>query len=78
MQIAKWGNSLAVRLPARLVERMGLKEGQEVEVVPGQGKLHVFQALSESEQWDQFFAESDADPLLPADYVFDRDEANAR
>ncbi len=32
MQVAKWGNSLAVRLPANLVAALGLKEGQEVEL----------------------------------------------
>ena len=32
MQVAKWGNSLAVRLPQRLVRELGLKEGDEVEV----------------------------------------------
>jgi antitoxin MazE len=33
MQIAKWGNSLAVRLPARLVSELGLSEGDEIEIV---------------------------------------------
>ena len=32
MQIGKWGNSLAVRLPAALVEALQLKEGDEIEV----------------------------------------------
>jgi antitoxin MazE len=27
MKVAKWGNSLAVRLPAGLVKELGLKEG---------------------------------------------------
>jgi antitoxin MazE len=31
MQIGRWGNSLAVRLPKALVERLGLKEGDEIE-----------------------------------------------
>lgn len=31
MRVAKWGNSLAVRIPAELVEEMGLKEGDEIE-----------------------------------------------
>ncbi len=30
MQVAKWGNSLAVRLPAELVRELGLREGDEV------------------------------------------------
>ncbi|MFO1292052.1 MAG: AbrB/MazE/SpoVT family DNA-binding domain-containing protein [Rubrivivax sp.] len=32
MQIAKWGNSLAMRLPADLVRRFGLREGDSVQV----------------------------------------------
>jgi antitoxin MazE len=32
MQVAKWGNSLAVRLPKQLVERLGLKAGDRVEL----------------------------------------------
>jgi antitoxin MazE len=33
MQVAKWGNSLAVRLPAKLVAELGLSEGDEIEIV---------------------------------------------
>jgi antitoxin MazE len=33
MQVAKWGNSLAVRLPAAVVEALGLKEGDSIEIV---------------------------------------------
>lgn len=32
MQVAKWGNALAVRLPAALVREMGLREGDRVDV----------------------------------------------
>ena len=32
MQVAKWGNSLAIRLPASLVRELGLKEGDDVNV----------------------------------------------
>jgi antitoxin MazE len=31
LQIAKWGNTLAVRLPADLMRRIGLSEGDTVE-----------------------------------------------
>ncbi|MDH4390750.1 MAG: AbrB/MazE/SpoVT family DNA-binding domain-containing protein [Aquabacterium sp.] len=31
MQIAKWGNSLALRIPAEIVRRLGLREGATVE-----------------------------------------------
>ena len=32
MQISKWGNSLAVRLPAAVVDALGLKEGDQIEI----------------------------------------------
>lgn len=31
LQISKWGNSLAMRLPSELVRRFGLREGDGVE-----------------------------------------------
>jgi antitoxin MazE len=42
MQVAKWGNSLAIRIPRVVVEALGLKEGDEVEVrVAGKRELEV-------------------------------------
>jgi antitoxin MazE len=32
MQVAKWGNSLAVRLPAAVVNALELKEGDQIEI----------------------------------------------
>ena len=32
MQVSKWGNSLAVRFPAALVQALDLKEGEEIEL----------------------------------------------
>ena len=32
MRVSRWGDSLAVRLPRELVERMRLAEGDEVDV----------------------------------------------
>jgi antitoxin MazE len=32
MQVSKWGNSLAVRLPAEVVEMLELKVGDQIEV----------------------------------------------
>lgn len=32
MQVAEWGNSLAVRLPAPVVEALQLKEGDDIEI----------------------------------------------
>lgn len=42
MRISKWGNSLAVRLPAAVVEALSLKEGKEIELhVAGTRSLEV-------------------------------------
>jgi antitoxin MazE len=76
MQVAKWGNSLAVRLPAAVVEALGLKEGDDIE-------LHV----AGTREWGVARKPGRAALLtrlrgfrgrLPADFRFDRDEANAR
>ena len=32
MKISKWGNSLAVRLPAKVIEALQLKEGDDIEI----------------------------------------------
>ena len=32
MRVAKWGNSLAVRLPAAVVEALGLKPGDNIDI----------------------------------------------
>ena len=38
MLVSKWGNSLAVRLPAALVKELGLKEGDDLQVrIDGDG-----------------------------------------
>ena len=45
MQVAKWGNSLAVRLPAAVVEALDLKEGDQVEIqVAGRNAFEVSKA----------------------------------
>ena len=42
MQVAKWGNSLAVRLPKKLVDEMGLKPGDEIAIVEAEpGKIAI-------------------------------------
>ena len=38
MQVSKWGDSLAVRLPKALVEKMGLRAGDELDIVDVAGE----------------------------------------
>jgi antitoxin MazE len=41
MQVARWGNSLAVRLPADLVRQLGLKEGDQIDLLTDDGTIKV-------------------------------------
>ena len=34
VRVSKWGNSLAIRLPAKLAAALGLKEGDRIDVRP--------------------------------------------
>ena len=76
MKVAKWGNSLAVRLPVSLVEAQGIGEGDEIELIPkGNGKFEV----SPDERRRQALEEMRRLRFkLPPGYKFDREEANAR
>lgn len=40
-KIARWGNSLAVRLPAEVVRDLGLREGQAVEITSNNPKIEI-------------------------------------
>jgi antitoxin MazE len=76
MRVAKWGNSLAVRLPAVLVEALALKEGDEIEIfLAGERELGVGRKATRSELVERLRAFRGR---LPADFKFDRNEANAR
>jgi antitoxin MazE len=76
MQVAKWGNSLAVRLPAAVVDALELKEGDEIEVhVTDTHEFGVSHKPGRQELLERLRAFRGR---LPADFKFDRDEANAR
>jgi antitoxin MazE len=76
MKVAKWGNSLAVRLPASLVEQLGLREGDEVELVRNpEGALEISVDERRKRAIERMRALS---VPMPPDYKFDREEANAR
>ena len=75
MQIAKWGNSLAVRLPAAVVDALRLKEGDEIEIhIAGARQFGVARKPGRDELLKRLHAFRGR---LPADFKFDRDEANA-
>jgi antitoxin MazE len=76
MQVAKWGNSLAIRLPAIVVEALELKAGDEVEIhIADRRELVVSRKPGREELLKSLRAFRGR---LPPDFKFDRDEANAR
>ena len=77
MQVSKWGNSLAVRLPKKLVEQLGLKEGDDLNVVAAKdGTVEV--ETREDQRRRALERMAARNWTLPPDYKFDRDEANER
>jgi antitoxin MazE len=76
VQVGKWGNSLAVRLPAAVVEILGLKEGDEIEIhVAERRQFGIARKPGREELLKRLRTFRGR---LPADFKFDRDEANAR
>ena len=76
MRVAKWGNSLAVRLPALVVEALKLKEGDDIEIhVAGARAFEVSKAASAREVLARLRKYRGK---LPPDFKFDRVEANER
>lgn len=76
MQVSRWGNSLAVRLPSAVVEALELKEGDHIEIrIVGGREFEVERDRSRLAAIEQLRALSRP---LPAGFRFDRDEANER
>ena len=76
MQVAKWGNSLAVRIPAAVVEALELTAGDEIEIhIADARQIAIARKPGREELLSRLRAFRGR---LPADFKFDRDEANAR
>ena len=76
MQVSKWGNSLGVRLPKALVDRLRLKPGDELVIVSAEDKrIEVARQDNRSAALARMAARG---WRRPRDYQFDRDDANAR
>lgn len=82
MQIGRWGNSLAVRLPKELVDRYQLREGGEID----SAGIDQVRADAEQQARERRRAEAleeirrirDSASALPADWRFDREHAHWR
>jgi antitoxin MazE len=76
MRVSKWGNSLAVRLPAAVVDALKLKDGDEIEIeISAERTFKVGRDTSRQKALDRIRALSRP---LPKGFRFDRDDANRR
>lgn len=76
MQVSKWGNSLAIRLPSVVVEALGLKEGDDVTLsAAGKRALAIEKTPGTKELLTRLRKYRGR---LPADFKFDRLEAHER
>jgi antitoxin MazE len=76
MQVAKWGNSLAIRLPQAVVEALKLKEGDQIEItVAGKRKFEIGHDRRREDALKRLRA---LKRPLPPGFKFDRDEAHER
>lgn len=76
MQVSRWGNSLAVRLPADVVEALGLREGDDVTLhVVGRRAFEIERTCDTKHLLARLRRFRGR---LPKDFKFDRMEANQR
>lgn len=77
MRVSKWGNSLAIRLPATVVEQLALKEGDDIDLrASNEGReLRIARKPTKAEI---IAGLREFRGLLPKDFKFNRDEANER
>ena len=76
MQVSKWGNSLALRLPAAVVEALELRDGDDIEVrIAGPREFLIARDPSREKALSRL---RQLRRPLPRGFVFDRAEANGR
>jgi antitoxin MazE len=76
MKFAKWGNSIAIRVPADVVARLGISPNEEAEIkVTGDNSFEVTRDRRREEAIEKLRSMRFA---LPDDYVFNREELHER
>jgi antitoxin MazE len=76
MQVSKWGNSLAIRLPAAVVEALQLREGDEIEIEVADRRR--FRVARDHRRHEAIQTLSKLGWRLPEEFSFSREEANQR
>ena len=76
MQVAKWGNSLAVRLPKAVVDALKLRVGDEIEItIAGRRQFEIGRDRKREDALKRLRA---LQRPLPPGFKFDREEAHER
>jgi antitoxin MazE len=76
MRVSKWGNSLAIRLPATVVEALELKDGDQIEIrIAGERQFEIRRDRTREDAMERL---RKLRRPLPAGFVFDRNVANER
>ena len=76
MQVAKWGNSLAIRIPSAVVDALDLKEGDDIVVRVGKG--NAFEIERDDRRQKALEKIRSFKLKLPEDWTFDREDASSR
>lgn len=76
MQVAKWGNSLAVRLPSSVVQALDLKEGDDITIHVTGGR--AFEIEKSPDRVELIARLRALRGTIPSDFKFDRIDANER
>ena len=76
MQVSKWGNSLAVRLPSSIVKALHLKEGDDIEITIAEERL--FEITKKNDRDQRLKRLRAFRGTIPAGLIWNREDANAR
>ncbi len=75
MKVVRWGNSLAVRLPVKLVRELGLVEGDRIDLIREHDVLRVHRLPRTHEVLESL---REFRGRLPASQRLGRDDAQSR
>jgi antitoxin MazE len=76
MQVSKWGNSLAIRLPVAVVDALELRDGDDIEVRVADARIFEVKKTPGKQELLQRLRKFRG--RLPAGFVFERDAAHER
>ena len=75
MQVARWGNGYAVRIPSAVMRALDLKHGDEIDIVAGNKRFEIARAVDRATVLDDI--RRMARPLPPG-WKIDVEEADGR